>query len=53
MIDYQDLPDDAWQEFCDDKALRRYYAALRAHPHPSDPDHPEPEEYGLTYEDLE
>jgi len=39
--------DEAWSEYWDDLERRRYRNHLMRHPHPSDPDHPDPAEYGM------
>lgn len=50
-MNFDDLPDDAWVAYVDERQRRRYQAALAAHPDPRDPDHPEPEDYGLGADD--
>ena len=46
-----ELSEEAWVEYCDDRQRRRYQSKLAAHPHPADPDHPDPEEYGIFEEE--
>lgn len=46
-----EIPDEAWDEWYDERQRRRYYSELSRHPHPSDPDHPDPEEYGIFEDD--
>lgn len=43
--------DEEWDVVCEDRQRNRYRAHLAAHPHPADPDHPEPEDYGLENDD--
>lgn len=45
-----EIPDEAWDEEYDYRRKRDYQSALMRHPHPADPDHPEPEEYGIFEE---
>lgn len=40
--------DDVWHAM----QVEEYRAELARHPHPSDPDHPDPEEFGLDPDDL-
>ena len=40
-MDY-DYEPDPYEE-----SKKRYRNALLSHPHPADPDHPDPEEYGI------
>lgn len=46
-----EIPEEAYSEWCDERDRKRYRSALIAHPHPADPDHPDPEEYGIFEED--
>lgn len=46
-----EIPEGAEVEWLEDKLRRDYRAHLAAHPHPRDPDHPDPEEYGIFEED--
>jgi hypothetical protein len=46
-----EIPDEAWDEWYAEKQRRNYRMELMAHPHPSDPDHPDPEEYGIFEEE--
>ena len=46
-----EIPDEALDEWYDEKQRRAYYSHLAAHPHPADPDHPDPEEYGIFEEE--
>ena len=43
--------DDEWDEICEERMIKRYRAHLAAHPHPADPDHPDPEDYGIFEDD--
>jgi hypothetical protein len=45
-----EYPDEAWDEEYDYQRRRDYRAHLAAHPDPRDPDHPDPEEYGIFEE---
>lgn len=44
--------DDEYDDY-DDRMRKRYRNHLAAHPHPADPDHPDPEDYGLDDEEDE
>ncbi len=46
-----EIPEGAEVEWLEDKLRRDYRAHLARHPHPADPDHPDPEEYGIFEED--
>ena len=46
-----EIPDEAWDEWYEDRQRQRYCSHLAAHPHPADPDHPDPADYGLEDED--
>ena len=46
-----EIPEGAEVEWLEDKLRRDYRAHLAAHPNPRDPDHPDPEEYGIFEED--
>ena len=48
-----EIPDEALDEWYEEKQRRAYRNALMAHPHPADPDHPDPEEYGIYEEDSD
>lgn len=43
-MSHEELPDEAWEIYLDDRQRKRYQAALALHPHPADPDHPELED---------
>lgn len=46
-----EYPDEVLDDFYEERQWRRYRAHLAQHPHPSDPDHPTLEEYGLEDDD--
>ena len=52
-MNFSELPDEAWDVYVEERQMMRYRAALSAHPHPADPDHPEPEEYGIYEGDTD
>ena len=50
---YSNYPDDYEELVQIDRQYKAYNRALLAHPDPRDPDHPEPEEYGvIEYEET-
>ena len=46
---YDNYPDDVEDLVREDKQRKAYSRHLMSHPDPRDPDYPEPEDYGLTY----
>lgn len=50
---YDNYPDDFESLQYENSQIKAYQRHLSAHPNPRDPDHPEPEDYGLTYNEEE
>ena len=48
-----EIPDDAWDDWYEDRRRKLYQSELARHPHPSDPDHPDPEDYGIEDDEDE
>ncbi len=46
-----EIPEGAEVEWLEDKLRQDYHTHLAAHPHPRDPDHPAPGDYGLEDEE--
>lgn len=48
---YDNYPDDLEDLVAEDRKVKAYHKALANHPDYRDPDHPDPEDYGITYEE--
>lgn len=47
-----EIPDEIFDEWHEEQQLKRYRSHLAQHPHLADPDHPDPEDYGIQDENA-